>query len=404
VTTTMAERRGPAPAGSAGQDPGPDRRTVARAGLRRWAWPIAIVVTLALAVLVTVVANGRGNSEPLDPAGVAPDGSKALAQVLRTHGVDVETARSPAQLTSELGAHPQAVLLVSRTDLLSSPDVDLLQRLVVQPGRALVLVVPSPAQLARLAPGVTIAGGHDRTTAPARCGVAAAVRAGAADAGGLTFRVESSGGWAGCYPVDGQPSYVTRSVGPPVTIVGQPSLLTNDRLAKQGNASLMLGTLGTTGDLVWFVPGGFSDGAGQHSLSSLLPGWVDWVVLQLFLVVAVCMLWRGRRLGRLVPEPLPVAVRAVETTEGRARMYRRGRAHDRAAAQLRQSEMARLRDRLGLPRSASVADVVAVVAQRTGIPGRDVAELLSGTPPHDDAGLVRLATTLDQLDREVRRP
>ena len=116
------------------------------------------------------------------------------------------------------------------------------------------------------------------------------------------------------------------------------------------------------------------------------------------------MVWRGRRLGRLVPEPLPVVVRAVETTEGRARMYRRARAQDRAAAQLREATMARLRDRTGLPRSAAPADVVAVVATRTGIPGRDVADLLTGPPPRDDAGLVALAQNLDRLDREVRRP
>ena len=34
-------------------------------------------------------------------------------------------------------------------------------------------------------------------------------------------------------------------------------------------------------------------------------------------------LWRGRRLGPVVDEPLPVVVRAAETTEGRARLYRR---------------------------------------------------------------------------------
>jgi hypothetical protein len=30
--------------------------------------------------------------------------------------------------------------------------------------------------------------------------------------------------------------------------------------------------------------------------------------------------------------------------------------------------------------------------------------MLVGPPPHDDAGLVRLAQILDQLDREVRHP
>ena len=85
-------------------------------------------------------------------------------------------------------------------------------------------------------------------------------------------------------------------------------------------------------------------------------------------------------------------------------MYRRARARGRAASQLREAELHRLRDHLGLPHSAAAADVVAVVETRTGLPARSAAEILTGPPPPDDAGLVRLAQTLDQLDREVRRP
>ena len=66
--------------------------------LRRAAWPIAIAGLVLAAVLVTVWANGRGNDQPLDPDGVSPDGSKALAQVLRTHGVPVQVARSASTL------------------------------------------------------------------------------------------------------------------------------------------------------------------------------------------------------------------------------------------------------------------------------------------------------------------
>jgi hypothetical protein len=386
--------------------PGPPSRVGSvRGRLRQWAWPIAIVGVLALTVLITVVANGRGNSDPLDPNGVGPDGSKALAQVLRTHGVDVQIARTPAALTTQLSTSPGAVVLVSRPDLLSPSDVELLRNQAVAANHSLVLVDPSPGQLAALAPGVHIVSGSERHTAQPRCADQIAVRAGAADAGGLTYGIDQGPPALGCYPVDGHPAYVVRQGLLSTTIViGQPSLLTNDRLAKEGNASLMLGTLGRTGHLIWAVPSGVDDGSGQRSLTSQLPGWVGWVALQLLVVVGVCMIWRGRRLGRLVPEPLPVAVRAVETTEGRARMYRRARAHDRAAAQLREAELTRLRERLGLPRSAGVQDVVAVLTERTGIPGRDAADLLSGPPPHDDAGLLRLAMILDQLDREVRRP
>jgi hypothetical protein len=300
-------------------------------------------------------------------------------------------------------ARPAVTVLVSRTDLLGAGDLLALREHVTGPGRSLVLVAPSTPSVAGLAPGLRLAGEHERVTAGPGCADPAAVRAGSADAGGVLYDVAAGVG-TGCYPVDGHPSYVVLGSAPRVTVVGQPALLTNDRLARQGNASLLAGTLGSSGYVVWFVPPGSAAAGGQQTLRSVLPGWVGWVTLQLFVVVLVCMLWRGRRLGRLVPEPLPVAVRAVETTEGRARMYRRGRAHARAAAQLREAELVRLRGRTGLPRSAPAADVVGVLAQRTGIPGARLHELLDGPPPTDDAGLVQLARALDQLDREVRRP
>ena len=56
---------------------------------------------------------------------------------------------------------------------------------------------------------------------------------------------------------------------------------------------------------------------------SIAPSWFQpGLVLGTSAVVLLC-LWRGRRLGRLVPEPLPVIVRAVETTKSRGRMYRK---------------------------------------------------------------------------------
>ena len=47
--------------------------------------------------------------------------------------------------------------------------------------------------------------------------------------------------------------------------------------------------------------------------------------------VLVLALVRGRRLGALVPADLPVVVRAVETTQSRAALYRRSADRGRAA-------------------------------------------------------------------------
>ena len=75
---------------------------------------------------------------------------------------------------------------------------------------------------------------------------------------------------------------------------------------------------------------------------------MTWIVWQLCLAVVLLALWKGRRIGPLVAEELPVVVRASETVEGRGRLYRSRRARDRAADALRTATLQRLLPRLGL--------------------------------------------------------
>ena len=163
-------------------------------------------------------------------------------------------------------------------------------------------------------------------------------------------------------------------------------------------------TLGAHDRLVWLVPDPFDtsladDGSTTPGLS--LPPWFGVVALQALVVLLVVVLWRGRRLGPLVTEDLPVIVRAAETTRGRGRLYRRAGARGHAAAGLRASAADRLAHRLGLPRSADAPTVVDAVARATGRPGDQVAQLLYGPPPADDAALLELARHLDRIESEV---
>ncbi len=60
------------------------------------------------------------------------------------------------------------------------------------------------------------------------------------------------------------------------------------------------------------------------------------------------MLWRGRRLGPLATEPLPVVVKAIETTRSRGRLYRKSGDRAHAADALRSATRARAATRLRL--------------------------------------------------------
>jgi len=239
------------------------------------------------------------------------------------------------------------------------------------------------------------------------CRMGPARRAGAADTGGRGYEVRPGTDAALCYARDGVPSLVrVREGGRTVTFLGSPVPLTNSRFGDEGNAALALGVLGGRERLVWYLPS-LADvprSAAQRSFYDLVPDGVWWGLVQLGVAVLLLALWRGRRLGPLVEEPLPVVVRAAETVEGRARLYRRAGARDTAAEALRDATRTRLRAALGVPPGSGAPLVVDAVAARARRTPAEVAPLLYGAAPADDRALVRLADELDALDREVRRP
>jgi hypothetical protein len=128
---------------------------------------------------------------------------------------------------------------------------------------------------------------------------------------------------------------------------------------------------------------------------------VHWVVWQLVVAVALLALWKGRRVGPLVAERLPVVVRASETVEGRGRLYRSRRTRDRAADALRQAALQRMQHRLGLSHDADPSAVVHTIAAHCASDAREVGHVLFGPAPQSDDELVRLARTLDTIERQV---
>jgi hypothetical protein len=195
-----------------------------------------------------------------------------------------------------------------------------------------------------------------------------------------------------------------RAGGRSTTLLGTAAPLRNDRLDEHGNAALALGVLGGRARLVWYLPAlGDALATEEKSFLALLPDGWRWGVLQAGVAVLLLAAWRARRLGPVVREPLPVVVPAAETVEGRARLYRRARARDQAAAALREAALARLAARLGLPPTAGAGAVAAAVSARASGPAGAVDATLCGPPPPDDAALVRLADDLDALEGEVRR-
>jgi hypothetical protein len=388
-------------------------RQAVRAGWRRWRWLLAVALVIALGTLITALtATVSGDRDRLGPSNPEPDGSRALVQVLRRQGVEVQEANRSPDAVAATGR--RSTLIVTDTGLLGPEQLD---RLLADDTSNLVLVEPDEITLSRLAPDVRAAGQAPDVVLDASCQLPQAQAARRARAGGFLYTrvsmpVDGPGASGICYPDPDDSSagsYLTLDTPRrTVTVIGQSDVLTNEYLGADGNAALALWSLGEQPSLVWYTPDPLEPvSSGQPpTLTELLPDWVFWVIAQLAVVVLVTILWRARRFGRLVPEPLPVVVRAAETQEGRARLYRQASARGRAAATLRTTTLRRLAARLAAPAGTTPDQLVTLVAQATGRDPNAEATLhalLLGPAPTSDAELIRLADDLDAVERELSR-
>ncbi|OKK07531.1 hypothetical protein AMK26_00015 [Streptomyces sp. CB03234] len=391
----------------------------------RQIWSRVRGLLLALAILTVagiVMALVRSDAQHghLDPRSADPHGSRAVAELLKQRGVTSRVVTTLDEATAATG--PDTTLLVTTPDLLTDHQQTVLRRDMDTARGRTVLLSAGPPSVGTLAPGVTTGSSTPVSALSPQCALPAAERAGTVDLGGERYTTALPGSDA-CYRSDGLATLVRINgpAGGDTVLLGSPDILYNDRLDKQGNASLALQLLGSRPHLVWYLPslsdpsaaggnddsGDSGDGeedAGERGFLELIPsGWL-WGTLQLTLAAALAAIWRARRLGPLVTEHLPVVIRASESTEGRARLYHRANARDRAATVLRTATRTRLAPLLGVPpaEAHSPEALLPAVSARLAAGDRDLRALLFGPAPADDAALTLLADQLDALEREVR--
>lgn len=390
ATTTVETPGGSAP-------PARPRRRAGRVLL--WIAIVLVVVFGALAVWAAARGStaGRHDRSPTDPG---EGGTMALARVLEQQGIDVRIAHSYGEARDALGDGANATLLVDDdwwvlTDHAYSRVLDLAAHTV--------LVQPSDGALELLEAGVSYAGFAGGVLEPG-CPLPAAQRAGTVSAGGDGYRAPSSA--VRCYASgdDGYGLVRLQARDREYTLLGFGELLENRHITQDGNAALALGLLGERDRLVWYQPDVDDLALGDaDSLAARQAAWFTPLIVLLLLVGVAAALWRGRRMGPVVVERLPVEVRSSETMEGRARLYERGGARTHALATLRSATLARLARTLGLARTATPDEVIVATAAATGRDPASVRMLLGTRVPADDRALVALSDELLRLEDELRR-
>ncbi|MFH5878102.1 DUF4350 domain-containing protein [Arthrobacter sp. NA-172] len=288
---------------------------------RHMAWIIIGGIVAVLGVVSVAESPANTDKTPLSARNPAPNGAMAAAEILRRHGVTVTESDAFTTTTSLLAKSPDAtVLLYDRNGYLDSTQ---LHALLGSAGRV-VVVSAGYRTLTGLGSGIRSAGvvPSGNSTLEPGCGQTDPLAAGPVSgkdgflytgADTICYRPGSSDGGMYAASADGR-----------LVVLGSTALLSNGLLQEEGNAALAFRALGAAPDLIWYLPGLGDvprDGS-PPTLDELAPPWVGFLGLWLAVVAVLAVLWRGRRLGPLVFEPLPVVVKAAETAEGRARLSR----------------------------------------------------------------------------------
>jgi len=364
---------------------------------RRLRVPALVGAVLLVAAAVTALTGGEAEtSTRLDPANAGPDGTRAVARVLADQGVSVRVARDAGQLEAEPVGAGSTVVVTSAGDLGASTLRRLLDHaepahvLLVEPPTAVVDELDEDLSLGRI-------GSSDRVWAACDDPLLEDLRMAVDDGYGFTGAARS------CFGLGPAAVYAVSDGG--VALLGAGSVLTNDQVTREDNAAVALRLLGQEGSLVWYVPDPADLEAGDElSLASQLPRWIR-PALGLLVAVGIALLvWRGRRLGPLVTEPLPVTVRSIESTHGRGQLYRRADARGHAGQVLLEATRARLAQRLRLPRTGlEPHHLVQAAAAATGRPPAEVGALLYPpfVPTGHDRELIALARQLSALEESA---
>jgi hypothetical protein len=367
---------------------------------------MVLILLVASALAATLVARGsQTNNDDLDPANPGFAGAQALAHVLASHGVKVTIVRSQNELLEQIVDGATTVAITGTSSLSGHTS----RTALAHAASAASLVLLDPDQVVTRGMGLPV-GSHLTSLTDVAAGCRGTVlgqtyRLGLAD---RAYQPEAGSGAATTCFADragggGAMVSLQATAGrPPVVLLGDESLITNGAILHSDNAAVALHLFGLTNRLIWYVPSVADITTADSTARSITPSWFQPALVLGSSAVLLLCLWRGRRLGPLVTEPLPVVVRAVETTESRGRMYRRARDRSRALAVLQHATLRRLASSLGVSVSTPVANLAAGAAAASGREYQAVLQLLQSPAAHDDASLLELANTLQALEKEVR--
>lgn len=360
--------------------------------------PMLLLVAITLiALLGAAFLSQMGyNDAPVGIRNKQGDGARALAQVLGDHGISVREVT--ATQAAEVGDDTTLVVIFP------SRMKDSVAKAIET--RTNVVYIGLEDDYDSSAPYL---GGlraqrnwRDPRVVAAGCQSEAATRARSLTSSAYVI-TGSGDGWELCFSEGGAYyGYAEKSeAGRFRAIIPDSLRLRNRAITEEGNAALAINAIGRTPKVAWYSPTkSDSLGAGKEVDTE-----APYLAPAFLLSIGACLIAafaRGKRLGPLTPENLPIEVPASETIIGKARLMRSQRAYEHAATALRSASASRIASALGIAHTADRETLTRAIEQRGLFTSRSSA-LLWGPPPASEKELVRLAHDLDALEKEIRQ-
>lgn len=373
---------------------------------------VVLVVATWLAVMIWIALQPHRDDGILGLDDETASGAAALTDVLEDHGIEVRPAQSMTQLESELNRRPEATVVIhDKYSAMQTASYERLEDLAALiPADQRVFAGVSDRQQQYLLDGVEASqslGFEEFLEVEPDCQIAAAREAG--NISGLRQGVVLDDSAHGCFGVHdaatNDTAYAFAQTADGSIIFADWQMLSNSGLYENGTATLATWSLGQTDTVIWFQPDFQFDPDTDGQLSPVqLPDWVRMGLVWAVIVTGIWLLYRGRRTGPVIAEPLPAEVPAAETTVGRGRMYAKAKHSDHALATLQQASLARLARLLQLGPRSSADAVLAETARQLGIPLRELQALYT-RPAYrlTNQQFVAWSNQLQDLESQVRQ-
>ena len=328
---------------------------------------LLLIAITVIALLGSVFLSQMGyNSEPVGIRNRHGDGARALAQVLGNHGVSVREVNADQAATVD----DDTTLVVIFPSRMSDSVAKAIET------RTNVVYVGLEEQYDSSSPYLGGLRARRDWESPrvvtAGCQSEAATRAASLTSSAYTI-TGSAQGWVLCFSTTND-------------VYGYAEKIEDGRFRAK---------------VAWYSPTEKDTLGHGQDLSTEAP----FLAPAFLLTIGACLIAavaRGRRLGPLTPENLPIEVPASETVIGKARLMRSQRAYEHAATALRSASASRIATAVGVAHTADRETLTRAIEQRGLLTSRSTA-LLWGPPPTSEKELVRLAHDLDALEKEIRQ-